>query len=223
MNTMRRARTAIAAVVQALILCGPPNPGPPSTTVAPASSASILSRVYFVWANAVVLAAGRLPPIQIRDLPPLPPEDAAEPSCRLIEALWEAERREATRGGRPASLLSALVRFLWRDEALTLVFKLCGWLVAGTVSNAVLLPLVIHSLAPSSPVWLGYVAAVLFLVSEGTRSATVNQRAWGSRRGCAEASSFSHLVDLPLQSGTRRSQLPCASEARCGFSSWKRR
>lgn len=179
-SAWRRFVAGLAAIVQALILCGPPNPGPPSTAVSPATGASILARVYFIWANAVVLAAGRLPPIQIRDLPPLPPGDTSEPSCRAVETLWESERLKAERDGRPSSLLSALVRFLWRDEALTLAFKLCGWLVAGMVSNAVLLPLVIQSLAPSVPPWQGYVAALLFLVSEGTRSATVNQRTCGS-------------------------------------------
>ena len=130
--------------------------------------------MYFIWANAVVLTAGRLPPIQIRDLSPLRPSETAEPSRREVALLWEAEQQTARLVGRPPSLLVALMRFLWRDEALTLTFKLCCWLVASMISNAVLLPLLIRSFSDGSPVWQGYIIAFLFLVTEGARSLFVS-------------------------------------------------
>ena len=172
----RRLAADLASVVQALVLCGPANPGRPSTTIPPINEASFFARVYFVWANTVVLAAGALPPIQIKDLPPLPVAETAEPSCTELSNLWEAERVRSVIEGRSASLLKVIVRFVWKDEATTLAFKLCGWLVASMVSNAILLPLVINNLTSNNPAWQGYVIALFFLVSEGLRSAAVNHR-----------------------------------------------
>lgn len=169
----RRLVATISSAVQTVVLLGP-TPERPSPAVSPLNGASLLSRAYFTWANGVVLAAGELPPIQIADLPPLLSLDKAMPSRNKVAMLWEAERLQSGVEGRSASLIAALVRFLWRDEVWVLVFK-GGWLVASMVSNAVLLPLIIQSFSDGSPAWWGYVIAVLFLASEGLRSAFVNQ------------------------------------------------
>jgi hypothetical protein len=170
---------ALSNVVQAVVLCGPPNPTLSSTSdpssSSPLASAGLLSRTYFIWANAVVLAAGRLPPIQLRALPPLLPEDTATRTRDELSALWSREVVAASHRNSPPNLRFAICRLLWRDEAAVLAFKLVGWLVASAVSSSILLRSLITFFSDGSPAWWGYVIALLYVVTEGVRSAAINQ------------------------------------------------
>lgn len=173
------ARASAAAVVLGVSPSAPfARPGSP-----PLASASLLSRLYFVWVSPLIAALagagfadGRPPSaLAMSDLWLLRDEESSAGAAALVSNAWVAERGAARAARRAPSFARALLRAVWSDMVLVFVLKM-GWLLFSMISNALLLRAVLAYFRDSSATAAGGAALVAaYVAAETGRSLCVNQ------------------------------------------------
>ena len=161
--------------VETVVLCGRPSRlAAECTTTHSIDSATLVSRIYFMWASPLIAKAAS-GSVQLADLWRAHPAIEVRHARDELAACWQAERVAAATAGRPPALRTAMWRSVRGAVGTTFAFKM-GWLLFAMVSNALLLSYLIRFMqTPSQPVWVGYVLALSFLLSEACRSIFVNQ------------------------------------------------
>ena len=192
MRACSGAMRMLRAATEVTVLCGSPQRLRERARAAdghgarygpsPFERASCLSRVYFMWATPLVAlaatddASGPTTTVQLDDLWPAHAAISSAGAGAELEVRWAEEHARAAVAGVPPRLEKALWRMVRYDMLRTFMFKM-GWLLFALISNALLLSALVDFLAagPTAPASRGYALAAGFLVSEGLRSACVNQ------------------------------------------------
>ena len=166
----------VRRVVEVAVLCAAQRPKEwVSPAVSPLATAGLFSRLYYTWASPFIAFAaygGRR--IEIADLWPLRTYESSAPAERVLAAEWEGEVARARARAREPSFFNAAWRFVRREAALIVLYKL-GWLLFSLISNAVLLREILLYFTSDRSMGYGIGLVLAFLASETGRSVCVNQ------------------------------------------------
>lgn len=145
------------------------------TDVAPFQTASLLSRIYFIWASPMIAWASKSgKPIGMDDLWSLRDKETSAVATAKLDAYWRTEVELANARGRPPSFAAAVWRSVRWTFVQVFVLKM-GWLLFAAISNSLLLRQMVLFFNSDAPLWQGIVLVVAFLVCELLRSICVNQ------------------------------------------------
>ena len=93
----------------------------------PEGGATFLSRLTFWWFNPMIKLGNRTH-VQVDDLWAVSDQESSEVNIARFRPLWQAECAAAAAGGRPASILRPVVRFVLPSILQVAVLKTCSTL-----------------------------------------------------------------------------------------------
>jgi ABC-type multidrug transport system fused ATPase/permease subunit len=167
-----------------------------NNSISPLETAGLFSRIYFIWASKVIAKAASTNVISLDDLWPLRHTESSDFAVIEAEREWQNQLSSAKESAKDPSVARMIMKLIWYDLSISLVFKLGGWLLFATVSNSFLLQQTMMFIQdPSEPLWFGLILAFSIFVSETMRSISINQY-WlrAVQTGMRIRSGLRHLV-----------------------------